>query len=163
MNTQSLRADIKVDLRGLTCPAPLRGAKRVFDDLKYEQVLLLLSDCPGTQDDLLAWAEQTNNNVLKTDAMPDGGSGFYIMKGKGTERTANVILDFRSVHCPGPIVEAKKLLNGMNPGEVLKLISNCSSIRSDIGGWADTTGIKILGIVETAPGEYEFNLQKGWR
>jgi len=163
MNTENLNAHIKVDMRGLNCPASLFGAKRVVDDLKCEQVLLLISDCPGTQDDLLAWTEQTSNNVLKAEAMPDGGTGYYIMKGKEAERTANAILDIRGIQCPGPIAEARKLLNGMNPGEVLKLISNCPGIRSDIGGWADTTSVKIVSTVETAAGEFEFFLQKGWR
>ena len=58
-------------------------------------------------------------------------------------------------------MEAKKLLNGMKAGEILKLISNCPGIRSDIVGWAQTTGIKIISTVETAAGEYEFFLQKG--
>jgi TusA-related sulfurtransferase len=163
MNTQELHANITLDMRGLTCPAPLLGAKRVVDDLKNEQILLLISDCPGTKDDLFAWAEQTHNKVLKTEAMPEGGTGYYVMKGKGESLKANVILDIRGVHCPGPIVEAKKLLNGMNSGEILKLVSDCPGIRSDIAGWANTTGIKIISTVEAAPGEYEFFLQKGWR
>jgi len=161
MTNQKLHADVKLDMRGLTCPAPLLGAKRVVDDLKKEQILLLISDCPGTKDDLFAWAEQTHNDVLKTEEIPDGGTGYYILKGKGAKLKANVILDIRGVHCPGPIVEAKKLLNGMNPGEILKLISNCPGIRSDIVGWADTTGVKILSTAEASHGEYEFFLQKG--
>jgi TusA-related sulfurtransferase len=161
MNTQDLHANVKLDLRGLTCPAPLLGAKRVVNDLKNEQILLLLSDCPGTRDDLFAWAEQTHNQVLKTEAMPDGGTGYYVMKGKGEAHKANVVLDIRGVVCPGPIVEAKKLLNGMNSGEVLKLVSNCPGIRSDIVGWASTTGVKIIDTIEVAAGEYEFFLQKG--
>ena len=161
MSTQDVNADVKLDMRGLTCPAPLLGAKRVVDDLKNKQVLLLISDCPGTKDDLFAWAEQTNNKVLKTVAMPDGGTGYYVMKGKGEPHKANVILDIRGVHCPGPIVEAKKLLNGMNTGEILKLISNCPGIRSDITDWADTTGVKIISSEESAVGEFEFFLQKG--
>jgi TusA-related sulfurtransferase len=163
MSTENLHANIKVDMRGLSCPASLFGAKRVVDDLKCEQVLLLISDCPGTRDDLFAWTELTSNNVLKAEAMPDGGTGYYIMKGKGTERAANAILDIRGVQCPGPIAEARKLLNGMNSGEVLKLISNCPGIRSDIGGWADTTGVKMVSTVQTAAGEFEFYLQKSWR
>lgn len=161
MSTLNLHADIKLDLRGLTCPAPLLGAKRVVDDLKNKQVLLLISDCPGTRDDLFAWAKQTGNEVQKTEAMPDGGTGYYIMKGKASEHKANVILDIRGVHCPGPIVEAKKLLNGMDTGEVLELISNCPGIRSDIVGWASMTGVKIIDTVEVATGGYEFYLQKG--
>lgn len=160
MNTQNLNANIRLDMRGLTCPAPLLGAKRVVDDLKNDQVLLLISDCPGTRDDLFAWAEQTSNNILGTEAMPDGGTGYYIMKGKGVMRKANVILDIRGVVCPGPIVEAKKLLNGMNSGEVLKLASNCPGISSDIVGWASMTGVKILDTIEVSAGEFEFFLQK---
>jgi len=161
MSTQDLHANVKLDLRGLTCPAPLLGAKRVIDDLKNGQILLLVSDCPGTRDDLFAWTEQTHNHVLKTEAIPDGGTGFYIMKGKGEARKANVILDIRGVVCPGPIVEAKKLLNGMNSGEILKLVSNCPGIRSDIVGWASLTGVKIIDTVEASAGEFEFFLQKG--
>jgi TusA-related sulfurtransferase len=161
MNSQNLHASIKLDMRGQTCPAPLLGAKRVVDDLKNEQIMLLISDCPGTKDDLYSWAAQTHNHVVKTESMPDGGTGYYIMKGKGAGHIAHVILDIRGVHCPGPIVEAKKLLNGMKAGEILKLISNCPGIRSDIVGWADTTGIKIISSVESAAGEYEFFLQKG--
>jgi TusA-related sulfurtransferase len=163
MSTHDLHANVTLDMRGLTCPAPLLGAKRVVDDLKNEQILLLISDCPGTKDDLFAWAEQTRNKVLKTEAMPDGGTGYYVMKGEGESLKANVILDIRGVHCPGPIVEAKKLLNGMNSGEILKLVSNCPGIRSDIASWANTTGVKIISTIEVAAGEYEFFLQKGWR
>jgi TusA-related sulfurtransferase len=163
MDIQNIHLGVKLDMRGLSCPAPLLGAKRIIDELKNEQVMLLVSDCPGTKDDLFAWAEQTGNEVLKTEAMPDGGTGYYVMKGKGAERKANVILDIRGVHCPGPIVEAKKLLTGMNSGEILKLISNCPGIRTDIVAWAETTGVKIINTVEVATGEYEFYLQKGWR
>ncbi len=160
MSPQDLYANVKLDMRGLTCPAPLLGAKRVIDDLKNEQILLLISDCPGTKDDLYSWAEQTHNKVLKTQAMPDGGTGYYVMKGKGAMRKANVILDIRGVHCPGPIVEAKKLLNGMSSGEILKLVSDCPGIRSDIVGWADSTGVNIISTIEAAAGEFEFFLQK---
>jgi len=161
MKTPKHHANIKLDMRGLSCPAPLLGAKRVVDDLKKDQVLLLISDCPGTRDDLYSWAEQTHNSVLGTEAIPDGGTGYYVMKGPGQARKAHVILDIRGVVCPGPIIEAKKLLNGMNPEEILKLVSNCPGIRSDIVGWAEMTGIKILDTIEVSAGEYEFYLQKG--
>lgn len=157
MNT----ANVVLDLKGLTCPGPLLGAKRMVDDLEAGQILLLVSDCPGTHDDLFAWARQTGNQVLKTEKQADGGTGYYIQKGKGHAHKANVLLDIRGVVCPGPIVEAKKLLNGMGSGEVLQLISNCPGVRSDITGWAEATGMKILDTVEIAAGEYEFYIQKG--
>jgi len=161
MNIQSIHANVVLDLKGLTCPGPLLGAKRMVDDLNAGQVLLLVSDCPGTHDDLLAWVKQTGNQLLRTEKRPYGATGYYIQKGKGGAHNANVLLDIRGVSCPGPIVEAKKLLNGMKAGEILKLISNCPGIHSDIGGWASTTGMKIVDTVEIAAGEYEFYIQKG--
>ena len=156
MNT----ANVVLDLKGLTCPGPLLSAKRIVDDLEAGQILLLVSDCPGTQDDLFAWAKQTGNQVLKTEKRPDGGTGYYIQKGRKAHK-ANVLLDIRGVACPGPVVEAKKLLNGMKAGEVLQLISDCPGIRSDITDWAEATSMKILDTVEIAAGEYEFYVQKG--
>jgi TusA-related sulfurtransferase len=163
MNHRSHPSDAHafLNLKGLTCPGPLLGAKRIVDALEAGQVLLLLSDCPGTHDDLLAWTRQTHNQLLKTERQEDGSTAYYIQKGASATREANATLDMRGVHCPGPIVEAKKLLNGMQEGEVLKLISNCPGIRSDITGWAEATGMKILDSLEVAPSEYEFYIRKG--
>ena len=62
---------------------------------------------------------------------------------------------------PGPIVEAKKLLNGMQSGEVLKLTSDCPGVPADIGGWADATGMSLLDTAEVSPGVFEFYIRKG--
>lgn len=156
MNT----ANVTLDMKGLSCPGPLLGAKRMVDELEAGQILLLVSDCPGTKDDLYSWAKQTGNVVLQAQKMPEGGIGYYIQKGHGVARKANVVLDIRGVVCPGPIVEAKKLLNGMNTGEVLKLISNCPGIKSDIVGWASATKMELTETIEIAPSEYEFYIRK---
>lgn len=156
MNT----ANVTLNMMGLSCPGPLLGAKRMVDELEAGQILLLVSDCPGTKDDLYSWAKQTGNEVLQAQKMPEGGIGYYIQKGQGTTRKANVVLDIRGVVCPGPIVEAKKLLNGMKTGEVLKLISNCPGIKSDIVGWASATKMELAETLEIAPGEFEFYIRK---
>lgn len=153
--------NVVLDMKGLSCPRPLIGAKRMVDELAAGQVLLLVSDCPGTQDDLFAWAKQTGNQILKTEKMPDGGTGYHIKKGQSSQHFANVTLDIRGAVCPGPIVEAKKLLNGMQTGEILKLISDCPGVQTDIGGWADATNMKLLETVEAAAGIHEFYIRKG--
>ena len=153
--------NVTLDMKGLSCPAPLLGAKRIVDDLESGQVMLLISDCPGTKDDLYAWAKQTGNAVLQAEKMPEGGTGYFIQKGHGAERKANIVLDIRGVACPGPIVEAKKLLNGMKTGEILKLVSNCPGIKSDIVGWAAATHMQLDETVEIASGEFEFYIVKG--
>ncbi len=153
-------ANVTLDMKGLSCPGPLLGAKRMVDELEAGQILLLVSDCPGTKDDLYSWAKQTGNEVLQAQKMPDGGTGYYIQKGHGVARKANIVLDIRGVVCPGPIVEAKKLLNGMKAGEVLKLVSNCPGIKSDIVGWAAATKMELDETIEFAPGEFEFYIRK---
>jgi TusA-related sulfurtransferase len=156
----AIKPNVSLDMTGSTCPGPLLGAKKLIDGLEAGQVLLLISDCPGTQDDLFSWVKYTDYQILKTEKMPSGALGFYIQKGKSHHRPANVVLDIRGVHCPGPIIEAKKLLNGMQSGEVLRLISNCPGITTDITGWAKATGMNLVDTIETAPGEYEFYIRK---
>ena len=133
----------------------------MVDELAAGQVLLLISDCPGTQDDLFAWAKHTGNRILKAEKMPDGGTGFHIQKGNGQAHKANVTLDIRGAVCPGPIVEAKKLLKGMQVGEVLKLVSDCPGVQTDIVGWAAATGMSLLETVEAGAGVHEFYIRKG--
>jgi TusA-related sulfurtransferase len=151
---------VTLDMRGTHCPAPLLGAKRIVDDLKPGEVLVLYSDCPGTPDDLFAWVKYTDNHIAKTERRPDGGQGFYIRKGRTRELVANATLDLRGTVCPGPIVEAKKLINGMRAGETLRLISNCPGISDDVGDWVKATGLWLLASEETGPGEFEFTIGK---
>lgn len=160
MAEKTLKPNTSLDLRGLTCPGPLLGAKKVIDELETGQVMLLLSDCPGTKDDLFSWVQYTDNEIINTEKLAEGGHGYYIRKGKSKHRSANAVLDIRGVACPGPIVEAKKLLNGMAAGEVLKLVSNCPGIKADVMGWTHATGLQLLDTTETGPGEYEFYIGK---
>ncbi len=149
-----------LDFSGMTCPAPLVGAKRVVDDLQPGQTLVLISDCPGTPDDLAAWARVTGNEVLLTEKRGDGKTAFTIRKGGGERRRVNVTLDIRGVSCPGPIVEAKRLLDAMQPGEVLLLISNCPGTPADVRAWAKGGSIELVAAVEAGRGSHEFYLKK---
>jgi TusA-related sulfurtransferase len=153
-------ASFRLDMRGTRCPAPLLGAKKLVDEMRPGDVLLLLSDCPGTQDDLFAWAKATGNQVARTEKLQDGGHAYHIQRGRGARTGANAVLDLRGATCPGPIVEAKKLLNGMQAGETLKLVSNCPGIRDDVSDWVKATGLRLLGTEEIAAGEYEFYIRK---
>ncbi len=153
---------VTLDLCGLNCPAPLLGAKHVIDDLRPGQVMQLISDCPGTADDLFAWSRHTGNEVIATDRLGGRRVAYAIKRGaRGAERpVANVTLDMRGVSCPGPILEAKKLLDGMKAGEVLLLVSNCPGSPDDVNSWARVTGLELLAKQEVAPGNYEFFICK---
>jgi TusA-related sulfurtransferase len=132
----------------------------MIDELAEGQVLLLVSDCPGTKDDLYSWASNTGNRVLKAERFADGTSGYYIQRGTGARRHSNVSLDMRGSVCPGPILEAKKLINGMKGGEVLRLISNCPGSRDDVEDWARNTGLGLLDVVQIGSHEFEFYIKK---
>jgi len=147
-------------MKGAACPGPLLGAKRVLDDLLAGEVMLLISDCRATRDDLLSWPRYAAVKILKTRKMPRGGTGYYIRKSKALRVSANAVLDMRGTVCPGPIVEAKKLLNGMRKGEVLQLISDCPGIRADVRSWVRATGLELVDARESANGEYSFSIRK---
>ena len=151
---------VTLDMLGAACPGPMIGARRVLDDLLSGEVLLLKSDCPGTRDDLLSWPKYADVEIVKTQKLPRGGSAYYIRKGKGRRVSANAVLDMRGTTCPGPVIEAKKLLNGMRTGEVLQLLSDCPGIRADVRSWVKATGLELADARESAPGEYVFHIRK---
>ena len=152
---------VTLDLCGLNCPAPLLGAKRVVDALRPGQTMQLISDCPGTPDDLFAWSRYTGNEVIATTKLEGKRVAYTIKRGGSSGRpTANVVLDICGVSCPGPIIEAKKLLDGMKSEEVLLLVSNCPGAPDDVNAWVKSTGLELLSKQEVGPHTYEFFIRK---
>jgi len=151
---------VTLDMKGAACPGPMLGARRVLDELLAGEVMLLVSDCPATKDDLFSWPNYADIEILKTRKMAHGGTGYYIRKGKARRVSPHAVLDIRGATCPGPIVEAKKLLNGMRKGEVLQLVSDCPGIRADVRSWVKATGLELADTRENAPGEYQFYIRK---
>lgn len=157
----SSKPAVTLDMSGLSCPAPLIGAKKIVDDMEAGQSLLLISDCPGTSDDLFAWARHTGNDVSVKDRMEGGKTAYLITRGSGAAPLRpNVTLDVRGVSCPGPILEAKKMLDGMNSGEILLLVSNCPGTPADVDAWVRNTALELVDRVEIARGSFEFYLRK---
>jgi TusA-related sulfurtransferase len=151
---------VTLDMKGSACPGPMLGAKRVLDELLAGEVMLLVSDCPSTRDDLFSWPKYADVEIVKTEKLARGATGYYIRKGKARRVSPNAVLDMRGATCPGPIVEAKKLLNGMRKGEVLQLVSDCPGIRADMRSWVKATGLELADARESAPGEYVFHIRK---
>ena len=158
--TSRPKPHITLDMKGAACPGPLLGAKRVLDELLAGEVMLLISDCPATKDDLNSWPRYADVEIVKTEKLPRGGTGYYIRKGKTRRVSPNAVLDMRGATCPGPIVEAKKLLNGMHKGEVLQIVSDCPGIRADVRSWVKATGLELADARESAAGEYQFSIRK---
>ena len=68
-------------------------------------------------------------------------------------------LDARGLNCPLPILRAKKTLNGMGAGEVLKIVSTDPGSVKDFEAFASQTGNELLESTEQG-GEFHFLMKK---
>jgi len=68
-------------------------------------------------------------------------------------------LDARGLNCPLPILRAKKTLNGMAAGEVLKIVSTDPGSVKDFEAFASQTGNELLSSSEEG-GEFHFMMKK---
>jgi tRNA 2-thiouridine synthesizing protein A len=153
---------IRLDMSGLACPLPLLGAKKMLDDLPDGQQLVLISDCPGTGDDLAAWAAETGHEVVAAEPINGRRVAYTIRRqARWSSGAGNVVLDLRGVACPGPIVEARRLLRGMRADEVLVLISNCPGAPADVQAWTEDGSVRLVDRFESSPGVFEFYLSAG--
>ena len=68
-------------------------------------------------------------------------------------------LDARGLNCPLPILRAKKTLNGMNSGEVLKIMATDPGAVKDFEAFATQTANELLDSSEV-DGEFHFLMKK---
>jgi tRNA 2-thiouridine synthesizing protein A len=68
-------------------------------------------------------------------------------------------LDARGLNCPLPILRAKKALNGLAAGKVLKVMATDPGAAKDFKAFAHQTGNELMSSTE-AGGEYVFFLRK---
>ncbi len=68
-------------------------------------------------------------------------------------------LDARGLNCPLPILRAKKALNGLTAGKVLKVMATDPGAVKDFAAFAKQTGNELLSSAEGG-GEYVFFLRK---
>jgi TusA-related sulfurtransferase len=163
MNTTSSASlpTVTLDMSGAVCPLPLLGAKRILDDLPDGRSMVLISDCPGTADDLEAWAGVTGHEVLQRRPLDARRIAFTICRKAGAGRNpSGVVLDQRGSVCPGPILEAKRQLDRMPAGEVLVLLSDCVVSPSDVAVWSEHTSVELLDVFRNRAGHFEFYLRR---
>lgn len=68
-------------------------------------------------------------------------------------------LDARGLNCPLPILKAKKAINSINSGEVLKIIATDPGSVKDFEAFAKQTGHDLMETSE-AGGEFTFLIKK---
>ncbi|HCY12668.1 MAG: SirA family protein [Acidiferrobacteraceae bacterium] len=68
-------------------------------------------------------------------------------------------LDARGLNCPLPILRAKKTLNSMTGGQVLKIVATDPGSVKDFEAFANQTGNELVESSEQS-GEFHFLLKK---
>ncbi|HEC12951.1 MAG TPA: sulfurtransferase TusA family protein [Acidiferrobacteraceae bacterium] len=69
-------------------------------------------------------------------------------------------LDARGLNCPLPILRAKKAINALNAGQILKIIATDPGAVKDFEAFCKQTGNDLLSSEETG-GEFVFSIKKG--
>ncbi len=69
-------------------------------------------------------------------------------------------LDATGLNCPLPILRAKKALNGMDAGKVLRIIATDPGSVKDFEAFAKQTGNELMESTEEG-GKFMFLLKKG--
>ncbi|MCL6087466.1 MAG: sulfurtransferase TusA family protein [Actinobacteria bacterium] len=62
-----IKADEVLDCTGLYCPAPVFETRKKIDTLKKNQILLMVSDDPASEEDMKAWAKRTGNEIMSIE------------------------------------------------------------------------------------------------
>lgn len=156
MNPETTRTPtVTLNLTSLPCPTPLLEVKRRLDRLAPGEVLVLISSCPGTRDDLFAWIRRSGDEILAVEPAPGGAQAFHLRKGHQSVPEADVVLDLRGVDCPGIVLAADQLVHTLAVGQVLKVISGCSADRDELSTWARYHGLERLAERRLEPGVWE--------
>lgn len=61
---------------------------------------------------------------------------------------ADKVVDARGMSCPGPLLEAKKAMTAVKPGEVLEVKSSDPGTLRDVPLWANKMNYTFLGTLE---------------
>jgi len=68
-------------------------------------------------------------------------------------------LDARGLNCPLPILRAKKSINSMSAGQVLRIVATDPGSVKDFEAFCKQTGNELLETTQD-DGEYQFNIRK---
>jgi tRNA 2-thiouridine synthesizing protein A len=71
--------DKELDTSGLNCPLPIIKAKKEINTMKTGEVLHIISTDPGAVKDFESFANQTGNELLKTE---EKNNKFYFLMKK---------------------------------------------------------------------------------
>ncbi len=74
--------------------------------------------------------------------------------------TYDLELDARGLNCPLPILRAKKSIQSLASGQVLRIVSTDPGSVKDFEAFCKQTGNELIESAQDG-GEYAFNIRKG--
>lgn len=81
VDLQTLKAANTVDARGSACPGPLLEAKKGIGKVKVGEVIEILSNDPGTKNDIPVWAKKVGHEYLG-HLTADGCDRIFVLRKK---------------------------------------------------------------------------------
>ncbi len=69
-------------------------------------------------------------------------------------------LDVRGEICPDPLTLTMKEMEGLDPGDHLKVMLDSAMALETISRWAQNAGHRVLEVQEPGPGQWEMTLEK---
>lgn len=73
--------------------------------------------------------------------------------------TPDQVLDCSGMSCPMPILKTKKAVDGLQPGQILKMIATDPGSTSDMKAWTEKTGNQLVAS-EKEGDKYVFYIKK---
>ncbi|RKY99338.1 MAG: sulfurtransferase TusA family protein [Candidatus Hydrothermota bacterium] len=69
-------------------------------------------------------------------------------------------LDTRGMLCPMPIIKTKKVIQELQPGEILEVIADDPGAKEDFPAWCEQTGNELLKLEEKENGDIYVYIKK---
>lgn len=73
---------------------------------------------------------------------------------------SETLLDTKGLNCPLPILKARKSLNALPPGALLRVLASDPATKRDFPTFCRETGHQLLESIEPEAGVYGFLIKK---
>lgn len=72
---------------------------------------------------------------------------------------ADQVLDARGLQCPMPVIKAKKMMDALQPGQVLLVQATDPGSKADFEAWTRSTGNALLSASQSG-NIFSYEIQK---
>ncbi|SFJ67524.1 sulfurtransferase TusA family protein [Thermoflavimicrobium dichotomicum] len=109
----SIKADVQLDCKGLSCPMPIVRTKKAIDQLEPGQVIEVQATDPGSLADIQGWAKSKGHQYLGTKQEGDVLK-HYLRKASESE--------LEQEQKPPDVIQNEELLKKLDSGEDFLLL-----------------------------------------